>query len=128
MVYLSPNPEGGYAGSLEEDSYRVEINEIEGGILSVTIEPLTRGWHYVFAALLAVLVGVNQYRSSLQKEAKEEDDGFSPSSIHPPDVDPLYEEFLQGDANRRLFPRPHLEKEFEKWRAGRGTSNESEVS
>ena len=128
-VIIHPKSEGGYEESVGKDFHRVQVTEYENGALEVSIDPIRNRGYYLAVALLAFFFGSRQYQQLKKGPEKVvvEDDGYSPSLNHPPSEDPLYEEFLQEDDNRRLFPRPHLEEEFQSWVLTRDSSDEKQV-
>ncbi len=125
---LSPDSEGQYSRVIDEDDFRVEIADFGNGRLDVSFEPATGFGHYLIWLVVAFLVGAQHYRSLKQPtvEVEVEDEGFALKSNEPRNEDPLYENFLQEDVNRRLFPRPLMEDEFEAWQTNRGGSEDSE--
>ena len=94
--------------------------------MEVTIEPRWQFSHYFLGMGIAALLGMQHYRWSRQPE--EKDKARSPSLNDSPNEDPLYEEFLLEDTNRRLFPRPHLDKEFQVWQSKRDSTEDTHPS
>lgn len=127
-VVLRPDSEGGYHPSTGKDDIRVDVIEFPNGVLQVTIDPSRKKDHYLWAACFAFLYGTFQFQSMKKAAARkkeEEKDELSFSSNPHRHKDPLYEEFLQEDANRRLFPRPYLEEDFKAWKLDRDSDGET---
>ena len=118
--YYIPDEEGAYVGSSYSDLLQVEIEELKSGGVKVIIERRKNFFYYLIWSMLAILLGSFYYRAwQAHKKEEVEDPGFSPSSNHIPDEGPLYEKFLQEDANRRLVPKEVLKEEFQAWQENR---------
>ena len=121
---ISQDNEGEYHEIFQERGIQFEIDEDERGTLLVSFESHW-GWvQYFWSFLLAVSLGQSFYfilkRDEEEKKAEaEEGDYYVPQVSHCPHPDPVYEEFLREDENRRLFPKPELEEDFEAWKAKR---------
>ncbi|MDB4265192.1 hypothetical protein N9891_00425 [bacterium] len=122
--YLPRNGEEGYARTSEKNDYRLVVEEVGNGVLSVSYEPRTRVTHYIYAALVGLIFGAGQWQvRKTGMEGGNWDDAGSLSN-DPFRKDPCYEDFLAEDSNRRLSPRLQLEKEFQSWKLNRENRDE----
>lgn len=104
---------------------RIESNELI--VMEIAAERTT--WSYLGVLAIGILMASTQFRalnardSQKRLEALKELEETAGDGNAEPHSDPEYEAFLKEDANRRLVPRPVLEKEFEAWKESRDGSD-----
>ena len=124
-IYIRSDPNGSYTQSIAQDDFTVEIEEMKTKSLIVSYHSRISSQLYFVVILFAFLTAISTYQVK-KTMAKEEENDISFSNPDPP-MDPIYEAFLQEDTDRRLFPRPELEEEFQSWKSKRSDDHESEA-